>query len=170
MYRSTVSEVIYLVLLFIILCGRLVMADEANAAPPAIKLVYAPRKLDKFSGECGDTSYLEDWIVQARDALTSQGLTGKQAADFLLAHLEGSAWREVKHAKEDERANADGIFTILQEEFGEIQSENELLEEFFGRRRKPKETLREFSHALMALIDRAFALKDNVLPNRDAAL
>jgi hypothetical protein len=137
---------------------------QANAKP---KLVYAPRKLTKYAG---DTSGLDDWITEYKAAITAQGLEGKEAADFLFAHLEGDARKEVKHCKSIDRETVKGVVGVLQAAFGEISSETQVLHLFLQRHQHQEESLRTFSLALMELIDRAFKIKDNCLPDRDKSL
>jgi hypothetical protein len=146
-----------------LLVDSIIMGEEE----PVVRLVYAPRRLEKFDGV---TRNIGDWEVQAKDAILAQGLKGQPAADYLLAHLEGPACDEVKFSPLEERKDSDGVIAILKAAFGEQATENELLDAFFSRHQGPKETLREYSHALMSLLDRAFSVNDKVLTNKDHAL
>ena len=131
-------------------------------------VVVTPRRLSHYSGEGGIS--LEDWQVEARAALRAQRLEGQDAADFLRAHLEGGARNEVKYAPAEDRADADGVFEILNEAFGERLSYTQLMDLFVHRHQKDGESLRTFSHELMALIDRALDVQPDCVPNRDRAL
>ena len=112
-----------------------------------------PRRLSHYSGE------------GARAALRAQRLEGQDAAD-----LEGGARNEVKYAPAEDRADADGVFEILNEALGERLSYTQLMDLFVHRHQKDGESLRTFSHELMALIDRALDVQPDCVPNRDKGL
>ena len=60
---------------------KLAEARELNKT----KIVYAPRKLNKYEG---DREQLDDWLGEVSAAVAAQGLTGKNAADFIISHLD----------------------------------------------------------------------------------
>ena len=141
---------------------------KANADTP--RVVYSHRKLAKFGG---DMKEYDDWKIDAKTSLEVQGLKDKQAADFLLSNLEGSAKSEVKYTTESKRDTPAKIFALLDEAFGERLTAGELIDAFYARQQKDRESLREFSHALMSLVERAnkkdpssFVDKDQVLKQR----
>ena len=86
------------------------------------KIVYAPHKLPKYSG---DRAGLDDWINDATAAVLAQSLDGKEAANFVMAHLENEAKNEVKYSSQN-KATADEIFSILKDSFGEKKTDTEL--------------------------------------------
>lgn len=144
-----------------------VLAQKQNAKADApIRLVYAPKKLPDFKGV--PEQNITEWVRQARDAVKLQKLQGKEAADFLKAHLSGAAATELKYANTTD--NPEDIFTYLKGIFGEARTAEELLDIFVARRQKEKESLLDYSHALMTLLDKAVAKDPLCVPDKDKAL
>lgn len=144
-------------------------APQAHAA----KFVYAARKMSKFDGA---RDRLEDWLQEARSTISNMGLKDKDASEFLITHLEGAAKRETRLLSEAERADPKEVLKLLETQFGERLTPSQLVSEFHGRKQHKGETLREFSHALLELLDRVckayepegppFADKDKTLRDR----
>ena len=110
------------------------------------------QKLKKFSGRHGDNELsIEDFIDNAKSAITSRGLPLPEQANFVLSYLEGPAKEEMKLYPKSDLTNSDKIFDLLQESFGEKRSVPQLLKAFYERRQREGETLRAFSHALREL-------------------
>ena len=134
---------------------KTLQAKESPGAPtpsqPREKqLVVIPneQKLRKSSGRHGDNVLsIEDFIDNAKSAITLRGLPLSEQANFVLSYLEGPAKEEMKLYL----TNSDQIFDLLQESFGEKRSVPQLLKAFYDRRQREGETLREFSHALRGL-------------------
>ena len=122
--------------------------------PQEKQLVVIPneQKLRKFSGRHGDNELsIEDFIDNAKSAITSRGLPLPEQANFVLSYLEGPAKEEMKLYAKSDLKNSDKIFDLLQESFGEKRSVPQLLKAFYDRRQREGETLRAFSHALREL-------------------
>ena len=100
----------------------------------------------------------------------SQGLKGKAAGDFLLSSLEGPAKKEVRFADEAVRESPDAIFELLKKSFGERSTLAQLVSTLFSRKQNERESLRDFSHALLELADRINSVEADALPNRDKLL
>ena len=134
---------------------KTLQAKESPGAPtpsqPREKqLVVIPneQKLRKSSGRHGDNVLsIEDFIDNAKSAITLRGLPLSEQANFVLSYLEGPAKEEMKL----NLTNSDQIFDLLQESFGEKRSVPQLLKAFYDRRQREGETLRAFSHALREL-------------------
>ena len=127
--------------------------DEEDEQPLR-QIMYVPkeRKLKKFGGhpKTDSDQTAEEFIDDARSAIAS--MRSKDQIDFLLSHLEGAAKSEVRLRKECK--NAETIFSVLAECFGDNRSGPQLLRQFYDRKQKEGESLRVFSHALMEILDK----------------
>ena len=138
---------------------KTLQAKESPGAPtpsqPQEKqLVVIPneQKLRKFSGRHGDNELsIEDFIDNAKSAITSRGLPLPEQANFVFSYLEGPAKEEMKLYPKSDLTKSDKIFDLLQESFGEKRSVPQLLKAFYDCRQREGETLRAFSHALREL-------------------
>ena len=153
---------------------KTLQAKESPGAPtpsqPREKqLVVIPneQKLRKCSGRHGDNVLsIEDFIDNAKSAITLRGLPLSEQANFVLSYLEGPAKEEMKLYL----TNSDQIFDLLQESFGEKRSVPQLLKAFYDRRQREGETLREFSHALRGLQSKIEKKSVTKSSGQDAAL
>ena len=153
---------------------KTLQAKESPGAPtpsqPREKqLVVIPneQKLSKSSGRHGDNVLsIEDFIDNAKSAITLRGLPLSEQANFVLSYLEGPAKEEMKLYL----TNSDQIFDLLQESFGEKRSVPQLLKAFYDRRQREGETLREFSHALRGLQSKIEKKSVTKSSGQDAAL
>ena len=153
---------------------KTLQAKESPGAPtpsqPREKqLVVIPneQKLRKSSGRHGDNVLsIEDFIDNAKSAITLRGLPLSEQANFVLSYLEGPAKEEMKLYL----TNSDQIFDLLQESFGEKRSVPQLLKAFYDRRQREGETLREFSHALRGLQSKIEKKSVTKSSGQDAAL
>ena len=153
---------------------KTLQAKESPGAPtpsqPREKqLVVIPneQKLRKSSGRHGDNVLsIEDFIDNAKSAITLRGLPLPEQANFVLSYLEGPAKEEMKLYL----TNSDQIFDLLQESFGEKRSVPQLLKAFYDRRQREGETLREFSHALRGLQSKIEKKSVTKSSGQDAAL
>ena len=153
---------------------KTLQAKESPGAPtpsqPREKqLVVIPneQKLRKSSGRHGDNVLsIEDFIDNAKSAITLRGLPLSEQANFVLSYLEGPAKEEMKLYL----TNSDQIFDLLQESFGQKRSVPQLLKAFYDRRQREGETLREFSHALRGLQSKIEKKSVTKSSGQDAAL
>lgn len=136
-------------------------------APQPPKFVYAARKMSKFDGS---QDRLEDWIQEAKSVISNMGLTGKGASEFLISHLEGDAKREVRVLTTAQRADPEFLLKLIENQFGERLTPSQLISEFHGRKRHKGETLREFSYALLELLDRAVVADPALNGDKDRLL
>ena len=127
---------------------EMVEALKRNQQQPVNVTVTAPttRKLRMFSGR---TSELHYWIGEARSILPS--VSSANRLSFLIAHLEGSARKEVKYAPSDEKDCIDKIFTLMMSTVGETRSNAQLKRELYDRIQGSRESVREFSRALLKI-------------------
>ena len=124
------------------------------AAPPN-------RTLRAFTGRSCE---LHDWMEDARNRLPSD-----PAADrlpFQIAYLEGPAREEVRYVPEEEKDSVDKIVILLLSTFGETRSNAQLKRELYERRQRNRESVREFSRALLEIsegISNAMQSKNEML-------
>ena len=145
----------------------------APSQPQEKQLVVIPneQKLRKFSGRHGDNELsIEDFIDNAKSAITSRGLPLPEQANFVLSYLEGPAKEEMKLYPKSDLTNSDKIFDLLQESFGEKRSVPQLLKTFYDHRQREGETLHEFSHALRGLQSKIEKKSVTKSSGQDAAL
>ena len=90
---------------------------EDSASTPVTVVVQRERRLRNFLESGAET--VTEWIEDAHAMISAQGLTGKEAADCLLSHLEGPARRGVRCRPADQLNDADALFINLRETFGE---------------------------------------------------
>lgn len=128
------------------------------------RYVYVPRerKCPRFSGKRSiDLLTVEDWVEEVRRSLIVRPVPVAEKALFVYDLLDGEAKAEVKFRPASDRDDPEKIFTILLDMYGCSQSLVGLQKQFFQRRQLEGETLREYSHALMALME---AMKRKNLP------
>ena len=129
---------------------------SSNSPAPERVYVYAPRerKCPRFAGVMvQDGLTVEDWVEEARKSLSVRQTSPAEQAAFLCDLLDGEAKREVKFGSPADRANPEAIFTILLDNFGCDQTYVTLQRQFFQRRQQDNESIREFSHALLHLME-----------------
>ena len=150
------------------------LQDQAGASAPSTVspsqiTVKVPkeRKLRKFAGS-RDDHVIEEWILDAERATTGQ--SEAEAVDFLIYHLEGAAREEVRLRPAEERNNPAAVFKILRGTFGEGLTSTQALRRFFERRQKERETIQDFTHALMLLLSRVERLSSEGVADKDKLL
>ena len=141
---------------------RSLRADQQRAAAgpapaptpspaPSVTVKFPPkRKLRYFSGK-GELR-VEDWIIEAKSILET--VSSEDRASYLIGHLEGVARDEVRYASDADRSTAEGVFTLLEKQFGERRTNAHLKRLLYDRVQSDKETVREFSRSLLSLSDR----------------
>ena len=149
--------------------GATASATVSSSTTPGPITVKVPRerKLRKFAGG-RDDGMLEEWIGDATRAITGQ--TDADAVDFLLYHLDGVAKEEVHLRPAEERASPAAVFKVLRDCFSEGLTSTQALRKFFERRQKDRESVREFSHALMLLLARVERLDAAAVTDKDKLL
>ncbi|XP_038127148.1 uncharacterized protein LOC119773977 [Cyprinodon tularosa] len=124
---------------------------------PQAPIIYVQqdRKLPVFSGHLNsnDSWTLEEWIERIRHFAESRGCTEKERAQIVFDHLEGAARTEVKFLPPQQRECMDSIFNILREVYGCMHSHVSLQRRFYNRKQQDGESLIDYSHSLMDLMD-----------------
>ncbi|XP_076851377.1 uncharacterized protein LOC143502078 [Brachyhypopomus gauderio] len=129
---------------------------------------YLPkeRKCPKFSGSTAAGALsVEEWTEEAQSCIRSRHMSVLDKAMFLYDHLEGEARNEIKYRPVASRENPDEIIRILKEMYGCTKSYVHWQQRFFDRKQRENESLFEFSHALMELMDRVKQSKGDAIFN-----
>ena len=107
------------------------------------------RKLKYFSGKSDER--VDDWIDEAHSVLNS--VTAIDRVNYLIGHLDGVARDEVKYASDTDKADIESIFELLKKQFGERRTNAQLKRLLYDRVQGDRETIREFSRALLGITD-----------------
>lgn len=107
------------------------------------------RKLSKFDGSNVD---VKDWVEDAKGVIS--GLDTREQLTFLMRHLEGTARKEVKLAPKSHTSEPQKVFDLLEEAFGETRSSARIKRLLYERTQGEKETIREFTRALLEIADK----------------
>lgn len=126
-------------------------AGMGAAATERLVVIPRDRKCPMFNGKTG--LRVLEWVEEVQACMRARHLAVGDRALFIFDHLEGEAKEEIKYRSRAERADPDKILSILQELYGCTQSYMTLQQAFFSRQQQEGETLREFSLALMALME-----------------
>lgn len=152
-------------------------APNSSASGPALlqvpvseRLIYLPRdrKCPMFSGTTGLN--IAEWIEEVQACTRARHLSPSEQALFMYDHLDGEAREEIKYRSREEREDPAKILTVLQELYGCSRSYVSLQEDFFSRKQQEGETLQEFSHALLCLMDKVLKKAPNGLVNEKVLL
>lgn len=148
-------------------------ASQEEASSSGMRYVYVPRerKYPRFSGNSGPEALpVEEWVEEARKCLKLRHMSPSEQAYFIYDLLEGEAKMEIKLRPASDKTDPENIFTILLETFGCSHSYIEAQQKFFQCRQREGESLREFSHSLMALMEVVQRKNSNAIPNSNAVL
>ena len=162
---------------------RLSVSDERSDAsnnvqsppPPQRReqTVYLPRerKCPKFSGS-GSAGALtvDEWVEEVEGCLRARHMSKIDKALFVYDHLEGAARTEIKYRDPSVREDSEQILNILQEVYGCSKSYVALQQKFFDRKQKEGESLQDFSHALMMLMERVTLCEPQAMSNSQMLL
>ncbi len=137
------------------------------------RYVYVPRerKCPRFSGKASQDSLgEEDWIEEVRSSLTLCHMSDTEQDFFVFDLLEGEAKAEMKFRTPAERNTPENIFSILRETYGCSKSYIGQRTQFFQRKQMEGESLREYSHPLMSLIEAVKRRDPQCFANPDSVL
>lgn len=117
--------------------------------------VQQDRKLPTFSGrlDSADALTVDEWIEQMRCFVQRRGRTEKERAQIVFDQLVGAARTEIKFLPVEQKESAEQIFDTLKNMYGCLNSHISLQRSFFNRKQKEGESLIDYSHALMDLMD-----------------
>ncbi|XP_036071255.1 uncharacterized protein LOC118599671, partial [Oryzias melastigma] len=127
---------------------------ETVRQPPVI-YVQQDRKLPFFSGKLNNTDSLtlDEWIAQMTTAVQTRGRSEVERAQIVFDHLEGAARTEIKFLPRDQRECVESIFDALKDVYGGTHSRVALQRKFFNRKQQESESLIDYSHSLMELME-----------------
>lgn len=121
------------------------------------RYIYFPgeRKCPKFTGKSSDALSVEKWVEEIRRSLRYRCMSLDEQALFIYDHLEGEARTEIKFHSLSDRNDPERILTILTDMYGCSQSYIGLQKQFYHKHYKQAEgeSLREYSHSLLSLMD-----------------
>ncbi len=117
------------------------------------RIVYLPKekKCTTFTGGTSTTFY--DWLDELNATLSHRPFTHVEKAAFIYEQLGGEARQELKYQPQAIRSDPDQVLKILKEIYGQPPSLTKLQKQFFERRQKESESVREYSQDLMAIIE-----------------
>lgn len=141
--------------------------DSRNSGTDRYVFIPRERKCPRFSGKSSDGLTVEDWVEEMRRSLESRHMSPAEQALFVYDHLDGEAKTEMKFRPEADRKDHNQIFKILLEIYGCSQSYIGLQKQFFQRRQLEGESLREFSHSLLSLMEVINRRNPTAVPNSD---
>ena len=137
--------------------GTSELSVSNSVAPDRERVVYLQqdRKCHRFCGnmDSADSLPIEEWIEEVENHVQTKRLSGREKALFVFNHLEGEARIEIKYQSSLVRDDADEIFKVLRELYGSSHSHISLQRKFFNRKQLEGESLLEYSHALMIIMD-----------------
>lgn len=124
-----------------------------QATPERFVYIHQERKCPYFSGSKSKTDLsVYDWIENVEACLRDRCITNREKALFLYDHLEGEAKAEIRFRSLTDRENPEVVLQIFKELHGSSFFFVGLQKQFFERKQKDGESLKEFSHSLWALI------------------
>jgi hypothetical protein len=130
------------------------------------KVLQSAQKLRKYSGD----TCVKTWIADANRYISFQDLADRNAADFIVNHLEGAARDEIRYCLDESKCTVKEVFDALRDAFREKVTVNEALDLFAARKQQDKESLRDYSYALMSLLERAIAINPKCVVSKDTYL
>ena len=143
-------------------------------APERERVVYLQQdhRCHKFCGnvDSPDSLPIEEWIEEVENHTQTKRLSGREKALFVFNHLVGEARIEIKYQSSVVRDDADEIYNVLRELYGSSHSHISLQRKFFNRKQLEGESLLEYSHALMMLLDQVKKCNVNALSNPQVVL
>lgn len=157
------------------LSGRGTGDSDGTSAQPVRReqALYLPRerRCPKFSGSTAAGALsVEEWVDEAQSCIRSRFMSELEKAMFLCDHLEGEARNEIKYRPTAIREDPKAIIKVLKEVYGCSRSYVFWQQRFFDRKQWENESLFEFSHALMELMDRVKLSKEDAISNPDIVL
>ncbi len=151
--------------------GGVSSSQQESLVNPRYVIIPRERKCPRFSGNNSIGCLgVEEWVEEARRCLNSKHMTSTEQALFLYDHLDGEAKSEIRFRPTVDRNNPDRILAILLETFGCPQSYIEAQKQFFQRRQRDGESLREFSHAVMSLMEVIERKNPGGIPDSDVVI
>lgn len=109
-------------------------------------------------------------MEEVEACLEGRQLSNREKVIFLLDHLGGEPWSELKHRSHREREDSQKIVDIIKLLYGGKKPLVVLQQWFYERRQQEGESLRQFSHALRLLMNAVLDNDPDAVPNSEVAL
>ncbi len=119
--------------------------------------VYVPREchISPFTGDIEkDGRTVDEFVEEVERALRARNLTPDDECDFVMSLLRGAALEEVRLRRDVDTDIATDVLTYLRESFTDRRGSAQLLQDFYSRKQKEGEDVRDFSHALAQALGR----------------
>ena len=138
---------------------------------PRSLIVNSPRRIDRFRDKPQSSSdpQLTEWIGDCKSHLSSRGITGSEAAAFVIENLGGKARQEVV-GRQSRYNSPDEIYKILLSVFGDGHSLGQLRTKFYSYVQKANEDLITCSLNLAQLYKRIEVLDPSASAQKDVIL
>ena len=111
------------------------------------------KKIKSFTGKERDIT-LEYSLCDIHASIASRPLADEDKVHFMFQHLEGAAREEVKLRPLLDRDTVDKLVSILHDVFGVKATGVQLQRQFFECKQKQSQSLRDFSHHLMEVLNK----------------
>ncbi|XP_078333603.1 uncharacterized protein LOC144625635 [Crassostrea virginica] len=145
--------------------------NEEENVRSRISYITPVRNVPTFSGnEDNDRISVDDWIEEIQNVMKSRHMNKEETIDFIYSHLTGLAKEEIKYRSNKERRDPTKVLRILSEAFGEKQGITVIQRNFFDRKQREGESLREYSYALLSLLKKITVKNADIIPNPDLTL
>lgn len=134
------------------------------------RLLYIPRerRCPVFRGRSGVG--IDEWVEEVNACVRARHLGSRDQADFMFDHLGGEAKDEIRYRPREAREDPEQIISILKDLYGCSTSYVALQEQFFSRKQLDGESLQEYSHALLSLMDKVKQTSPESVPQSDLLL
>ena len=118
-----------------------------NEKAPQVLYVSTDRQIRRFGGD----EDIDEWISDVKSLLADRAhQTAKEKLQTVVKYTNGAARMEL--ASRDDVETADDAFQVLRGVFGDVGSQASQKRKFFSRVQKGGETLIEYSHELIRLL------------------
>ena len=124
--------------------------EQQQPQPSVTVVTTSDRKLRYFSGASGESA--EEWLEDAK--CVSRNMPQREAAEFLMRHLEGPARTEMRHRPREDQEDATLLLADILETFGERLTATQLTKKVYECQQGQRESLREFSYRIQSLVGR----------------
>ena len=128
--------------------GSLPVKEAVKEKGPSVVYVATDRQLRRFGGEDG---VLEEWISDVESFLVDRPhQTSRERLQTVIKYTHGAARMEL--TSRGDVQTAEDAFRVLKEVFGDVGTAASQKRKFFSRIQKGGETLIEYSHELIRLL------------------
>ncbi|PIK61592.1 hypothetical protein BSL78_01410 [Apostichopus japonicus] len=138
--------------------------QKKSKGPNTVYVLPPETKLRSLSG--ADGCQVDSFIEDVRTAMKLRKLTRVSAADFIIAHLDGPARREIRHRPSKLSSDPDKILDVLRDMFGERYTLGSLMRQVCNCTQGDRESTSDFDFRQMALAEKLSMIDDAPNPER----